>query len=178
MEVGVGPPLFLSIRMEDTIAQVIENRVAELGFEFVELERAGSRSRPILRVRIDRPDAEPGRGITIDECASVSRALEEFLDTDPAVAERYVLEVSSPGIERPLVRRRDYERFAGREIALSGRAPLYGRTRRLEGKLEGIAGEGEQERILVRLADGQIQEIRRANVTRAHLLFKWPGNDA
>lgn len=164
--------------MEDAIEQVIENRVAELGFEFVELERAGSRTRPILRVRIDRPDAEPGRGITIDECATVSRALEAFLDADPAVAERYVLEVSSPGIERPLVRRRDFERFAGRDIALSGHEPLDGRNRRLEGKLEGIAGEGDEERIRVRLENGQVKELPRASIKRAHLVFRWPANDA
>jgi ribosome maturation factor RimP len=164
--------------MEDTLERTIENRVAELGFEFVELERVGSRSRPILRVRIDRPDAEPGRGITIAECASVSRALEAFLDTDPAVGERYVLEVSSPGIERPLLRTRDYARFAGRPVALSGHEPLEGKNRRLEGMLEGIAGEGEEERILLRLADGQLREVPRSRVARAHLVFRWPGNDA
>jgi ribosome maturation factor RimP len=163
--------------MEHTLEHVIEDRVTELGFEFVELERAGSRTRPILRVRIDHPGAEPGHGITFGECAAVSRSLEEFLDADPAVAERYVLEVSSPGIERPLVRKGDFERFAGREIAVSGREPLVGKHRRLEGTLEGIAGEGNEERILVRLADGRVLEVPRSIVKRVHLLFRWPGND-
>ncbi|MGH7502782.1 MAG: ribosome maturation factor RimP [Longimicrobiales bacterium] len=160
--------------MDDSLERIIEHRVAELGFEFVELERAGSRHRPILRLRIDLPDAEPGHGITIDECAIVSRAIEAFLDSDPAVAERYVLEVSSPGIERPLVRRRDYERYAGRAIAVSGHDLLEGNHRRLEGTLEGIAGEGEEERILLRMADGIVHEVPRSRVTRAHLVFRWP----
>ena len=86
---------------------------------------------------------------------------------------RYVLEVSSPGIERPLVRRRDFERFAGEEIAIRGRAPLAGRGRRLEGELLGVVDEAGEERIRLRLPDGAVVDITRADITRAHLVFRW-----
>jgi ribosome maturation factor RimP len=161
--------------MSDEILEAeLEKRVAALGYEFVELERAGSKARPILRVRIDVPDSGPGRGVSIEDCTRVSRALEPYLDEAPEVSERYVLEVSSPGLERPLVRRRDFERFAGREIVVKGRAGLAGRKeKRLEGELGGVSGEGEQERITLRLADGSSVEIPRAEIARAHLVFRW-----
>ena len=96
----------------DALLAPIRDHVATLGFELVDLRRAGTLQRPILQVRIDRPDSRPGQGVTADDCAAVSRALEVHLDQRGDVSERYVLEVSSPGVERPLVRRRDFERFA------------------------------------------------------------------
>jgi len=157
--------------MRDPLEREIETRVEALGFEFVELERAGSRARPILRVRIDRPNAEPGHGVTLDDCASVSRRLEAFLDEAQPVGERYVLEVSSPGVERPLVRSRDFERLAGREVVLVGQAPLHGGSRRVQGVLLGLdAAEAE---IRLRLEHGEVVDIPRASVARAHLIFRW-----
>ena len=91
----------------------LESRVEALGLELVNLEWAGSGARPIMRLRVDWTDSKPGAGITVGDCARVSRELERWLDQHPAVPERYVLEVSSPGVERPLKRRRDYERFVG-----------------------------------------------------------------
>lgn len=150
----------------------MEERVAALGFELVELEWAGSRRRPIIRLRVDRPEGEGS--ITIDECAVVSRGLEVWLDDLEDLPERYVLEVSSPGVERPLVRRRDFERFAGHEVALKGDGPLLeGRPRRLEGVLVGIAGEDGREQIRLRLPDGYEVEVPKESVRRAHLIFRW-----
>jgi ribosome maturation factor RimP len=151
----------------------LEARIGALGYEFVELERAGSRTRPILRVRIDLPESAPGQGVTLEDCARVTRALEAYLDQLPELGGRYVLEVSSPGVERPLVRRRDFERFAGREVALRGSAPLAGRSRRLEGELLGLAEEGGEERIRLRLSDGAVVEVPRDEVTRVHLVYRW-----
>ncbi|HUH13240.1 MAG TPA: ribosome maturation factor RimP [Longimicrobiales bacterium] len=155
----------------------LESRVEELGYELVELERAGSRARPIFRLRVDRPDSEPGKGVTVDECARVSRALQPFMDGRPDVAERYVLEVSSPGVERPLRRRGDWLRFQGQEVALQGSGELAGRgTRRLEGRLEGLvdeeAPEGE-ETVRLRLPDETVVEVPREEIARAHLIFRW-----
>jgi ribosome maturation factor RimP len=150
----------------------IEQRVEALGYEFVELERAGSKARPILRVRVDRPMSAPGDGVTVDDCARVSRALEEWLEVETKIAERYVLEVSSPGVERPLNRARDYERFIGREIAVKLRAALSNGSKRVEGELVGFhATDGE--RIRMRLADGSTIDIPRSDVARAHLVFRW-----
>jgi ribosome maturation factor RimP len=158
----------------DALERELAERVTRLGLEFVELERAGSKSRPILRVRIDRPDSEPGQGVSVADCARVSRELESFLDGLERAGSRYVLEVSSPGVERPLIRRTDFERFAGREIAVLGRAVLAGRARRLEGELLGVTGTEPDESILLRLPGGEVVEVRRGDIERAHLVFRWP----
>jgi ribosome maturation factor RimP len=161
--------------MADELSREIERRVEELGYELVELERAGNQARPILRVYVDRPDAEPGKpGITLDECARVSRALEERLDGRPDLSDRYVLEVSSPGVERPLVRPRDWRRFAGQEVALKGRAALAGRARRLQGTLLGLSGEeSDAAAARLKLEDGTEVEVPLGEVERAHLVFRW-----
>lgn len=152
----------------------LERRVGDLGYELVELERAGSKNRPILRLRIDRLDATtPEAGVSVEDCTRVSRSLESFLDDHAGLAPKYVLEVSSPGVERPLVRPRDFERFVGREVALAGKEPLAGRARRLEGTLLGIEGEGPQSAIRIRLPKGEEISIPRSEVTRAHLVFRW-----
>ena len=160
-----------------SIDRELEARVEELGFELVELERAGSKSRPILRLRIDRPDSAPGHGVTVDDCARVSRALEAYLDEGGVAGERYTLEVSSPGVERPLLRARDFRRFAGQRVALKGYAPLAGRQKRLEGELLGLEAEATDEEsggsIRIRLDDGEEAEIPRGEVARAHLVFRW-----
>jgi ribosome maturation factor RimP len=158
---------------EQSLAEVIEERVAALGFELVELERAGSKSRPVLRVRADRADAEPGQGISLEECARISRALEEYLDALPSLSPRYVLEVSSPGVERPLVRARDFERFVGHEVAVRGYAPLAGRERRLEGELLGLVDGPAGETVRLRLNDGEVIEVARKDIARANLVFRW-----
>jgi ribosome maturation factor RimP len=158
---------------DEGLNQDIEQRVEALGFEFVELERAGSKARPILRLRIDRPGALPGSGVTVADCTRVSRALESWLDGEDVLGGRYVLEVSSPGVERPLVKRRDFERFTGEEVAIKGRSPLAGRGRRLEGELLGVIDTGNDEHVRLRLADGQVVDIPRAEIARAHLIFRW-----
>jgi ribosome maturation factor RimP len=77
----------------------LEERVRRLGFELVDVVWAGTAGRPILRIRIDVPEERSeGGGVTVHDCAVVSRALEAWLDQLPQVPERYVLEVSSPGV--------------------------------------------------------------------------------
>ncbi|HEU0079198.1 MAG TPA: ribosome maturation factor RimP [Longimicrobiaceae bacterium] len=160
--------------VQDALAGEIERRIEELGYELVELERAGSRARPILRAYIDRPGSRPGEpGVSLEDCARVSRALEPFLDEREDLSDRYVLEVSSPGVERPLVRRRDWERFAGSEVRVKGREPLAGRARRLEGVLLGISGAEGEARVRLRLPDGEEVEVALAEVSGANLVFRW-----
>lgn len=160
---------------EPSLEQALAERTEALGYELVELEQAGSRGRPVLRVRVDRPDCEPGQGVSLEDCARVSRALEAYLDALPTLQSNYVLEVSSPGVERPLVRPRDFERFRGHEVALRGYAPLAGRGRRLQGELLGIAQGPDGERVRLRLEDGEEVEIPRDDIARAHLVFRWNG---
>jgi len=158
------------------LAADIERQVDELGFELVELEVAGNRARPILRVYIDRHDSVPGEpSVTLDDCTAVSRGLEPMLDAYEGLSERYLLEVSSPGVERPLVRPRDWTRFAGQEVSVRGKNTLAGKARRLEGELLGAAGgEGDQS-VRLRLAGGEEVEFPLAEVEKAHLVYRWGG---
>lgn len=157
--------------MADDLEREIERRVEEMGLELVELERAGDRRRPILRVYVDRPDSVPGQpGVSLDECTALSRALEPHLDARDDLAPNYVLEVSSPGVERPLVRPRDWERFAGQEVALRGKGTLAGRAKRLEGVLLGPLGG---DRVGLRLAGGEEVEVPLSEISRANLVFRW-----
>jgi ribosome maturation factor RimP len=157
----------------DELFTELETRIEELGFELVELERAGDQRRPILRLRIDRPDSAPGTSVSLEDCTRVSRALEPHLDAREDLSERYVLEVSSPGVERPLVRSRDWQRFAGQEIVVRGKGDLAGRGNRLQGTLLGLeSGDGE-ERIALRLADGEEVRIPLSGIKRANLVFRW-----
>lgn len=152
---------------EAELEQQIESRIDSLGYELVDLERAGSKARPILRLRIDRPDSD--QGVTLDDCAKVSRELETFLDENPDLGERYVLEVSSPGVERPLVKRKDYERFAGKEIAIKTSEAVGDLGKRVEGVLRGIS-EGDVVQLEV---EGRTVEVERDNIKKAHLVYRW-----
>ncbi len=161
------------MRPIDGIEEALDPRVEALGFEVVELEWGGTERRPILRLRVDRPDSSPGQGVTVQDCARVSRALEPWLDEYPGLPERYVLEVSSPGVERPLVRERDFRRFAGQEVRL--RVAESGRRRTEEGILVGIeaVGEGSAYAVRVRRGDGSEVAFPRESIQKARLVFRW-----
>lgn len=163
------------------IEEGIEGRVEGLSMEMVELEWAGSDARPILRLRVDLPDSTPGNGVTVNDCVRVSRELEPWLDEHPDVPERYTLEVSSPGVERPLRRRRDFLRFEGSEVVVKVENVLPGaKSRRLQGILEGVEdGEGALAdgsgpyTVLVRLGKGSVVRIPNEELVRAHLVYRW-----
>lgn len=122
----VGPALFfgnselaLEVAMPagfPDLTEEVRRRVSLLGFELVDLRQAGSSRRARMQVRIDRPDAAPGRGVTVGDCETVSRSLERWLDETGVLGDNYVLEVSSPGIERPVRWIEHWERFAGRDV--------------------------------------------------------------
>jgi ribosome maturation factor RimP len=114
----------------DALIAPIRDHIAGLGFELVDLRRVGTLQRPILQVRVDRPDSRPGQGVTADDCAVISRSLERFLESRAMVGSRYVLEVSSPGIERPLRWPEHWRRFVGRRARV--RAEALGGRREVE----------------------------------------------
>lgn len=162
------------MRVVPEIERELDRRVADLGFELVDVRWGGSGKRPQLKLRIDRPDSRPGSGVTVDECATVSRALEPWLDAHEGLSSRYVLEVSSPGVDRPLVRQRDFERFRGERVAVVGHDVLLDRSTRLEGELLGLQNEGsEEEAVVLRLLSGEEVDVPRSQIRRVNLVFEW-----
>jgi len=161
------------MRVVPEIEAGLEDRVEALGYELVDVRWGGSGQRPQLKLRIDRPGSGPGAGVTVEECAQVSRALEPWLDEHEALSKRYVLEVSSPGVDRPLVRARDFERFRGQRVAVIGREVLLGRSTRLEGELLGLEDAGSDgEAVKLRLPGGEEVGVPMADIRKAHLLFE------
>jgi len=153
----------------------IDIRLEGMGFELVDALWTGSPRRPILRIRMDLPDSVPGAGgVSVAHCAEVSRALESWLDEHPGIPENYVLEVSSPGVDRPLVRDRDWVRFRGQRVRVKGKDLPGGGGKRLEGELLGMEeGEGGGTVVLVLLENGDRVRIPRDRIESAHLLYRW-----
>ncbi|MFQ5747300.1 MAG: ribosome maturation factor RimP [Gemmatimonadota bacterium] len=156
--------------MSGSLEEELEALLERIGFELVTLERGGARRRPLLRLRVDRAGGSPdGRSrVTAEDCARVSREVQAHLAAHGGAEP--VLEVSSPGVERPLVKPRDYERFAGRRACLRGYAPLVGDRKMVEGDLVGLADEGSR---VVLEADGERIEVPLADITRANLVYRW-----
>ncbi len=135
--------------------------------ELVELRFGGSKGRPVLDVRVDRLDREK---VKVGDCQQASRAIEARLDADPSlIPSRYVLEVSSPGMERPLRKAAEWERFVGRLASVN--APVLGGRQELE--IVAVEGEAGQERLRLRDAKGIEQSIALADVKDARLAFHW-----
>jgi ribosome maturation factor RimP len=152
--------------MSQALEDLVVHELDRLDFDLVELRRGGTQSRPVLDVRIDRRD---GQKVTIEDCARVSRALEARLDAGDVVASRYVLEVSSPGVERPLRKADDWRRFVGRRASVNSEA-LGGRH---EVDLVGVEGESGAEVVVVRDARGEERRVPLAGVKDARLVFQW-----
>lgn len=153
----------------------IQPLAESVGVELVALEWLQGPGRGVLRLYIDRPGGDPrvkpddaNPGTTADQCAAVSHAVSKLLDDDDRIEVAYDLEVSSPGFERPVQLRRDFDRFAGLEIKVRTRGPLEGKTS-FEGTLMGTAGDGEGYAVRVS-AGGREVAIPRRQVSRARLL--------
>ena len=149
----------------DALLAPIRDQIAGLGFELVDLRHVGTLQRPILQVRVDRPDSRPGQGITADDCAAISRSLERFLESRAMVGPRYVLEVSSPGIERPLRWPEHWRRFVGRRARV--RAEALGGRREVE-----IVAVPDDEHVIVRGQDGGEVTVPLADVRDATLVWE------
>jgi len=164
----------LAIPLPDLVDE-LDRRLSGMGFDLVEAVWVGSPRRPILRVKMDLPDSVPGKGgVTVDQCAEVSRALEPWLDEHPGISERYVLEVSSPGVERPLTRIRDWDRFKGQQVLVKGKDFPEGVGNRVEGEILGTEkGEGEGVMVAIRLPSGERILLRPERIQKAHLIYRW-----
>lgn len=151
------------------LIELIETTVKGLGYELVEFETS-PRAR-LLRVFIDRPESEPTQksSISVDDCALVSNQLNRVFTVENIDFDR--LEVSSPGLDRPLVKAADFRRFAGQEIQLKLRVPL-GNQRNFSGILEGLEEAGGTESVCLRVNEAQ-HRFALDNIDRARLVPKF-----
>jgi ribosome maturation factor RimP len=143
------------------VAKLVEPVLEGLGFRLVRVKMSGS----TLQIMAERPDGS----FTIDDCEQASRAISPMLDVEDVISSRYFLEMSSPGIDRPLVRRQDFERWAGHEAKVEMIVPQAGR-KRFRGMLEGFADgevrlfidnpEGGTEKLLIGVPFADIGEAK------------------
>lgn len=120
-------------RIERLIAPTIE----AMGYELVRVALGGGRQSARLQVMAERKDRAPMR---VDDCAEISRTISAVLDVEDPIESAYTLEVSSPGLDRPLTRKGDFDRFKGFEARIESTRPIEGR-RKFKGRLEGLDGE-------------------------------------
>ncbi|MBP1609353.1 MAG: ribosome maturation factor RimP [Acidobacteria bacterium] len=153
---GSGTKEFLEAR----IATLAEQTAAAMGMEIVLIEIKGGGNRSIVRVFIDQPE-----GISLNDCERFSRRFSVLLDVEDWIPFRYVLEVSSPGLDRPLTKETDFQRFAGKNARIRTRLPIEGQ-RSFKGKIL-RAGEG---RVVMELDQGKQAEISTAEIEKANLV--------
>jgi ribosome maturation factor RimP len=128
------------------LAAIVTPTIEGLGYELVRLRLMGGK-RATLQIMAERPEG----GIEVDDCAKISRAVSAVLDVEDPISGEYVLEVSSPGIDRPLTRLKDFERYEGYEAKLETEELIDGR-RRFKGILAGVE-DGE---VLIEIPEGTI----------------------
>ncbi len=150
-------------RMSQELRELLEPGVKALGFELVAAELAGGRAHKTLRVYIDSP-----RGISIADCARASEHLSAILDVEDPVPGGYTLEVSSPGLDRPLVTPADFTRFMGRIIKVRMQQPLAGR-RNFTGRLVGMVDDRVVLEVEAQVGTDRV-ELDLANMDRARLV--------
>ncbi len=141
------------------IENLIEPSIAAMGFDLVRVQFMGGGGKT-LQVMVERQDRRP---INVDHCAEVSRLISTLLEVDDPVSSAYVLEVSSPGIDRPLVQIDDYSRFLGFEARIETDSQINGQ-RRFRGRIEGVSGELVQLNCGGNKADIPFQEILKASL--------------
>jgi ribosome maturation factor RimP len=142
------------------IEQLIEPVLAEMGIELVDVEYLSGQGRRVLRIYADRPT-----GINLDDCAMVSREIGNLLDVKDLLRHHYVLEVSSPGLDRPLKKEKDFFRATGRRIKVKTTVPLKGR-RNFSGVLQSF-----ENGILQLELDDTVVQIPEESVKKANLVF-------
>jgi ribosome maturation factor RimP len=140
------PDLIAKSAIDRRIAGLIDPVLTDMGFELVRIRVMGGKS-PTLQIMAQRPDGT----IEVDDCAAISTAVSALLDVEDPIAEAYTLEVSSPGIDRPLTRLADFDRWTGHEARIETEELIDGR-RRFKGQLAGTEGD----EVLIALDDSDV----------------------
>lgn len=148
--------------LEQNLQEMLQGAVENLGCELwgIECQRAGRFM--TVRLFIDKEG-----GVTVDDCADVSRQVSAILDVEDPIADKYNLEVSSPGLDRPLFTLPQFERYIGQDIAVNLRIPVMER-RKWQGKLERIEND-----MVTLIVDGQEQVLVFGNIQKANVVAKF-----
>ena len=149
--------------VDDQIWALTQEVVSDLGYELVDIELTGNRSRQVIRVYIEKPE-----GILLADCVAVSRKLGERLDDEDVIENSYRLEISSPGIERPLRKIQDYERYVGHQVRIRLKGRLKGK-RKIAGKLD----EVEDNIVRIISQHGEKVSFSLADIAKANLDVDW-----
>ena len=149
------------------LAQRFTDVLADLGLECIGVEFSPSQGQSTLRVYLDVLDHAEGREVTLDDCEAASRELSALLDVEDPIPGHYVLEVSSPGIDRPLFTAAQFAKVVGQEAKVLLKAPIEGR-RRLRGRLVSVDGDK-----LVFEAEGKTFEFDHSAVESARVVPDW-----
>lgn len=145
--------------LEQNLQEMLQGAVEDLGCELwgIECQRAGRFM--TVRLFIDKEG-----GVTIDDCSDVSRQVSAILDVEDPIADKYNLEVSSPGLDRPLFTLAHYERFVGRDVVVHLRIPMFDR-RKWQGKLESVEGD-----LITLIVDNEPRQFAFGNIQKANLV--------
>ena len=148
--------------LEQNLQEMLQGAVEDLGCELwgIECQRTGRFM--TVRLFIDKEG-----GVTVDDCADVSRQVSAILDVEDPIADKYNLEVSSPGLDRPLFTLPQFERYIGQDIAVHLRIPVMER-RKWQGKLERIEND-----MVILIVDGQEQVLVFGNIQKANVVAKF-----
>ena len=148
--------------LEQNLQEMLQGAVEDLGCELwgIECQRAGR----FMTVRLF---SDKEGGVTVDDCADVSRQVSAILDVEDPIADKYNLEVSSPGLNRPLFTLPQFERYIGQDIAVHLRIPVMER-RKWQGKLERIEND-----MVILIVDGQEQVLVFGNIQKANVVAKF-----
>ena len=146
----------------ETIGMLVERVVASEGMKLIDVELKGGGANQLLRIYIDKTG-----GVTHADCQLVSEQVSALLDVEDPINGHYLLEVSSPGLDRKLVKPSDYVHFVGRRARLVLREPVDGQ-RVLEGRLAGL----EAGRVRLDSGEGQRTELELANISKARLIVE------
>ena len=162
-----GSPLFCWERMSslERIRELVDRVATSEGMELVDVELHGRGPSAILRIFLDRPG-----GITLKDCQVISEQVGALLDVEDLIENRYTLEVSSPGLDRKLVKPADFERFAGRRINLALKVARQGR-KRFRGLLLGM----KQETVRMDIGDGQVMDFEYGEIEKVNLIAEFSG---
>ena len=151
----------------EVLTDLIRRHLGELGYELVDLQRRGPSQRPLLQVRMDRPGSTPGHGVTAEDCARAARSLRGLLAAGDFPGPDFALEVSSPGVDRPVRWVEHWRRYVGHEVRVEA-AALRGRHRAR------ILAVPDDDHVTLRLADQRELTLELADIKEATLIAEPP----